>query len=470
MKTISRQLAEFAVGLKYQDLPPEVIRQVKRFLIDTLGCAFGGYKAKDPRIVHRLVEELGGTRECTVIGSGLKTNAPNAALLNALMVRALDYNDIYWKADPSHPSDIIPAALSLGEKLGRTGKDLITAIVIAYELEMRLCEIGVPGIREKGWHHATITGFVSPVVAARMLRLNVEKTVNAVGISACHTFTLGSVTAGKLTMMKNTVDPMATEAGVVAALLAQKGYIGPEPIYEGREGLMHCLGKDWNLEPLTRGLGREFKIPECSMKPYPTEFLTHSPISATLELKHEHDIDADEVEELRVHTIARGVEILCDKDKYDPHEKETADHSMPYCLAVALVDGKVVPASFKESKIRNPKILAAAQKVKGVIDEELEKLFPAMQPTIVKIRMKDGREYTRRVDYAKGDPRNPLSDEELLVKYKSLSVLPPDRDERLLDTVWNLEKVKDVADLMRLTVQPKRKAKPGQVSRKRGRS
>jgi len=460
MKSISRQLAEFSVALKYNDLPGEVVRQVKRFLIDSLGCAFGGYKSKDPKIVHRVIEELGGTRECTVIGSGLKTNAPNAALLNALMIRALDYNDIYWKADPSHPSDILPAALSLGEKLGRSGKDLITAIVIAYELEMRLCEIGVPGIREKGWHHATLTGFVSPVVAAKMLRLDVEKTVNAVGISACHTFSLGSVTAGKLTMMKNTVDPMATEAGVMAALLAQKGYAGPEPIYEGREGLMDCLGKDRNLEPLTKDLGKEFKIPECSMKPYPTEYLTHSPISATLELKHEHDLEAEDIEEIRVHTIARGVEILCDQDKYDPHEKETADHSMPYCIAVAAVDGQVVPASFKESRIRNPKILATAQKVKGVIDPELEKLFPAMQPTIVKIRMKDGKEFSKRVDYAKGDPRNPLSDDELRVKYSSLSILPPARDERLLDAVWNLEKVKSVAELMRLTVAPKKKAKP----------
>jgi 2-methylcitrate dehydratase len=459
MSSISRQLAEFAVGLKYQDLPDQVIHEVKRFLIDSIGCAFGGYKSKDPQIVHQVVERLGGAKDCTVIGSGLKTNMVQSALLNALMIRALDYNDIYWKADPSHPSDIIPAALSPAEKMGKSGKDLIVAIVIAYDLEMRLCEIGKPGVREKGWHHATLTGFVSPLVAGKILGLNVDQMVNAVGISACHTFTLGSVTAGKLTMMKNTVDPMATESGVMAALLAKKGYIGPEPIYEGREGLMHCLGKDWDMEPLTRDLGKKFKIPECSMKPYPTEFLTHSPISALLDLKREHGIEADAVKEIRVHTIGRGVEILCDKDKYDPHEKETADHSLPYCLAVALVDGQVVPSSFKMSRIRDSKVLENCQKVKGVIDEDCEKRFPAMQPCKVILVLQDGTELTKAVDYAKGDPRNPLSDEELLVKYKSLSILPEKQDEKLLDALWNLEKVKDVGDLMKRMVVKKGKSK-----------
>jgi len=456
MKSVSRQLSEFAVGLKFKDLPGDVVRDVKRFLIDTFGCAFGGYKSKDPKMVHRVVERLGGTRQCTVIGSGLKTSVTNAALLNALMVRALDYNDIYWKADPSHPSDIIPAALAMGEKLGKSGKDLIVAIVIAYEIEMRLCEIGKPGIREKGWHHATLTGFVSPMVAGKLLGLNVEKMINAIGISACHTFSLGSVTAGKLTMMKNTVDPMATEAGVMAALMAKEGYTGPEPIYEGREGLMDCLGEAWDLKPLTKGLGKKFKIGDCSMKPYPTEFLTHSPISAMLELKKAHNLEADEVEEIRVHTIGRGVEILCDKDKYDPHEKETADHSMPYCLAVALVDGQVVPASFKESKIRNPKVLENCRKVKGVVDKECERKFPAMQPCKVILRTKDGRELSKAVDFAKGDPRNPLSDEELLVKYNSLSILPPKDNARLLDTIENLEKVRDTAELMKRTVLKKK--------------
>ena len=459
MSSISRQLAEFAVGLKYKDIPEEVVYQVKRFLIDSLGCAFGGYRSKDPQIVHKVIEELGGTRECTVIGSGLKTSSTNAAFLNALMIRALDYNDIYWKADPSHPSDIIPAALSPAEKLGKSGKDLITAIVIAYEIEMRLCEIGIPGIREKGWHHATLTAFTSPLVAGKILGLNVDKMVNAVGIAACHCFTLGSVTAGKLTMMKNTVDPMSTQDGLMAALLAKKGYMGPEPIYEGREGLVHCLGKDWNMDLMTKDLGKTFKIPECSMKPYPTEFLTHSPISATLDLKQEHQIDANDVEEIQVHTIGRGVEILCDKDKYDPHEKETADHSLPYCLAVAMVDGKVVPSSFKQSKIRNPKILEMCKKVKGVIDKDCEKRFPAMQPCKVKVTLKDGREFSKSVDFAKGDPRNPLNDEELLVKYKSLSILPEAQDNRLLDQVWNLEKVKNVADLMKLTVLKTKKKK-----------
>lgn len=453
MSSISTKLAEFAVNLKYEDIPENCVLEAKRFLIDSLGCAIGGFLVEDCEHMHELFEELGGKPECTVFGSGMKTNSPNAAFLNSLMIRAMDYNDIYWKADPSHPSDIIPAALALGEVRGRSGKDLIVGIIIGHEIEMRLCEIGRPGIREVGWHHATLTGFASPLVAAKMCGLSVEQTMNAVGISACHSGSFGSVTAGVLTMMKNTVDPLATRNGVLGALMAEKGITGPELILEGREGLRDAILTDWDTGPLLDTLGKEFKIPQCSMKPYPSEFLTHSPISAAIQIKKDNNLDADDIKEIVIHTIGRGVEILCDKDKYDPHSKETADHSLPYCLAVAFVDGEVTPESFSQKKIRDPKVLENCRKVKGVVDPELEKLFPDMQPTIVKAITKDGKEFVQRVDFAKGDPRNPMSEEELLVKFNSLAAagMSEDARKKLVDAVMNLEKIDRVSDLMALT-------------------
>jgi 2-methylcitrate dehydratase len=154
---------------------------------------------------------MGGTEEATVIGYGDKIPAVNATLVNSLMIRALDFNDIYWKEDPSHPSDIIPAALAMAELVGASMEDVIVATVLAYEFEQRLCEFAVPGIRERKWHHATLTQFVSPIVAGKILGLSVDQMVNAIGISGCHNHTIGCPTAGKLTMMKNTVDPMATK-------------------------------------------------------------------------------------------------------------------------------------------------------------------------------------------------------------------------------------------------------------------
>ena len=154
------------------------------------------------------------------------------------MIRAMDYNDIYWKADPCHPSDLIAAPLALCESEGLSGKDLILATIIAYEIEMRLCEIGRPGVREYGWHHATLSAFAAPVAAGRVLNLTPEQMVSAIGISASRTFCPGAVTAGKSTNMKNTVDPWAGRMGAESALLARDGFSGPEHIIDGKEGLV----------------------------------------------------------------------------------------------------------------------------------------------------------------------------------------------------------------------------------------
>ncbi|HKB85963.1 MAG TPA: MmgE/PrpD family protein, partial [Ignavibacteriaceae bacterium] len=152
-KSIARTIAEFAINLKYEDLPSEVNDQVKRFLYDSIGCAYGGYHTKDVNILRDIYTDMGGKPESTLIGFGNKMPAVNAVLVNSLMIRALDFNDIYWKEDPSHPSDLIPAALSTGESVGAPMKDVITAIVLAYEFEQRMCEFAVPGIRERKWHH-----------------------------------------------------------------------------------------------------------------------------------------------------------------------------------------------------------------------------------------------------------------------------------------------------------------------------
>ena len=170
-KSISRTISEFAIKLKYEDLPKEVVNEVKRYLYDSIGCAYGGYHTKDVNIIRDIYKEMGGKGEATVIGFGDKLPAVNTTLINSLMIRALDFNDIYWKEDPSHPSDIIPAALSVGEMVGASMKEVITAIVLAYEFEQRLCLFASPGVRERKWHHATLTQFVSPIVAGKMLGL-----------------------------------------------------------------------------------------------------------------------------------------------------------------------------------------------------------------------------------------------------------------------------------------------------------
>lgn len=475
-KSISRQIAEYAVNLKYKDLPENVVHEVKRYLYDSIGCAYGAYHTKDVSIIRNIYKKMKGAKESTVIGFGDKLPAVNTTLINSLMIRALDFNDIYWKEDPSHPSDIIPAALSVGELVGASMKDVITAIVLAYEFEQRLCEFAVPGIRERRWHHATLTQFVSPIVAGYLLGLSVDQMVNAIGISGSHNHTIGCPTAGKLTMMKNTVDPMAVQAGVFAALMAKEGYSGTEAVFEGKEGFMDCFlgwnvkdqkvepvqmkGREglgewkWDLDKLVGNLGQSYKILECSMKAFPTEALTHTHISATLKVVTGNNISYDQIESVTVTTIARACDILFDPHKYRPESRETADHSLPYCIAAALVDHKITTTSFSEEKLKDPRIWEVIDKIKGEASEEFEKMFPAKQPSKVVICTKDGRVFSEYLEYPKGDPREPMTIEDLENKFNALSdgLLSKRKQKSVRNMIFKAEKYKAVDFMEKLRI------------------
>jgi 2-methylcitrate dehydratase len=451
-ETITAKMARWAAGLEYKQLSADAVYQAKRFLLDSVGCALGGYRQHDVKIALELLDEIAGRGAATVIGTGKRIDPVSASLANALMIRCMDYNDIYWKQDPSHPSDIFPAALACCERSKSGGKELIVGLVLGHEFEMRFCEAAFPGVRERGWHHATLTAFVSPIVAGRALHLGWEQIQHAIGISASRHATLGAVTAGKLTMMKNTVDPMATQSGVLAALLAEKGYTGPEHVIDGKEGLTHVFGSEWKLNILTDGLGEAWRITQCGMKAFPTEALTHTPISAVLDIVKSNDLRPEQVVKVQIRSLARAADILSDPSKYDPRSKETADHSLPYVIAAAIAERQVTPAQFEMKKIMDPTIRAQLKKVEVVADPEIEKVFPALQRVIVNLTASDGRTFTKQLDYPKGDPRNPLTDQEVEEKFAALAegVLSPAAQKKLKDAIWNLEKIGSVSKLMAL--------------------
>ncbi|MCK4871151.1 MAG: MmgE/PrpD family protein [Phycisphaerales bacterium] len=448
---VSYQLAAWAANLSYDDLSDEAIHTAKLYLFDSFGCALGGSQQHDVRIMLEHAKAMGGAPTCTIFGTsggGFKTDPVTAALLNALCIRAMDYNDIYWKADPAHPTDIIPAALSPCEMLGLGGKELILGTIIGHEVEMRLAEFGDPGVREYGWHHATITCIASPLVAGRILGLTAEQIQQAIGISASPSMCLGAVTAGKLTNMKNTVDPMATRAGVEAALLAQRGYTGPEHVIDGKEGLLHCFkkfGGSFHLDMLTDNLPTNrrdhYKIIDCGMKSFPIEALSHAPLTAMMKIVADHKIDPDDVAEIKAEVIARAADILGDSAKYRPTSKETADHSLPYSLAVGLVDGMVTPLQFKQERIDDPALIPVMDKIKVVPNDEFEALFPKFQPSRVTITLTDGTSHEQRVDVPKGDPRDPMTEDEIAVKFNALgaAVVGEQACDELQTLIMNIE-------------------------------
>ena len=455
MSSISSKMSQFALDLKYQDIPDESIWEAKRFLLDSMGCALAAVNNEDMGAIYRVIEKLGGTPETTLIGRKDKTNASNAALMNCLLTRAMDYNDIYWEEDPSHPSDIIGAALAAAEANGKNGKEALVAIMIAYELMLRWCHAAKPGVREIGWHHASLVQFVSPLVAGRMYELNLDQMVAAVGISGSSHFTLGGVVAGHLTNMKNTAAPLASQAGVIAAMMAKEGYEGPVEVLEGKEGLFEVINSvEWRPEWLLKDLGKDFMITKCSYKAFPTEALTHQPISAAMQVCQENNLVAEDISQILVETTVRGADILSDPSKYKPTTKETADHSLPYVIAAAVADGNVLPSSFDDDKLKDPRIWDLLGKIKVVADPEIDAMFPGVKRARVTITTNAGETYSAQVDHAKGSPQNPMSDDEIVSKFRANAgdVLDQKQQDKVIDLTWHFDEVKDIGDYMKLLV------------------
>ena len=451
--SITGKMADFALGLRFEDIPATELKEAKRFLLDSVGCALAAVRNDDMAAMYRFVRRQGGTPEATLVGTGERTNAANAALMNSLLVRALDYNDIYWEQDPSHPSDIIFGAVSPAEAVGASGRDALVGILVAYELEMRWCLACFPGVREVGWHHATLTQLVSPFVAGRVYGLDRDQLVAAAGIAGSSHYTLGGVVAGHLTNMKNTADPLATQAGVLAAEMAREGYGGPVEVIEGKEGFQHVLHNvELKPEILLDGLGEKWLITRCGYKAFPTEALTHQPMSAVQGIMKDEQLAAEDVASIHIQTTTRGADILSDPSKYDPQTKETADHSLPYCLAAVAADGGVYPNSFEQEKLFDPRIRALLKKIKVVANAEIDAMFPGVKRAIATITTNDGRTFERTVDHAKGSPENPMTDDALVAKFRANAsgVMDTAAQDRVIEATLGFEKQRDLRAYMKL--------------------
>lgn len=453
MSSLSGKMAQWALDLKFEDIPEESIWEAKRFLLDSMGCALAAVKNEDMEAMYRFTAKLGGTPEASVIGREYKTNASNAALMNCLLIRSMDYNDIYWEEDPSHPSDLIGAALASGEVNGKNGKEVLEAIIINYELMLRWCHAAHPGVREIGWHHASLVQFVSPVVAGKLYDLDLEQMVAAVGISSSSHFTLGGVVAGHLTNMKNTAAPLASQAGVIAAMIAKEGYSGPVEVFEGKEGVFEVINSvEWRPEWVLKDLGKDFMITKCAYKAFPTEALTHQPISAAMQVCQEQNLTAEDITDILVETTVRGADILSDPSKFKPKNKETADHSLPYVIAAAVADGYVLPSSFSDEKLKDPRIWDLLGKIEVVADPEIDAMFPGVKRARVTIMNNDGKSYTAQVDNAKGSPLNPMSDEEIISKFRANAgaVLSKEQQDKVIDLTWRFDELENISEYMGL--------------------
>jgi 2-methylcitrate dehydratase len=445
---LANRLAEYAGQLRFEDLPAPVVHETKRRFIDSFATAVGAMDAEAYAIARRCALRVQSQPGAGILGGG-RSSTEWATFVNGLLIRYLDYNDTYLSLEPAHPSDNLAAVLSVGEATGAGGRDLITAAVLAYEIQCRLCDAA--SLRKHGWDHVTYGAISSALAACKLLRLDTTRTTHAVGLAGVCNVAMRQTRSGELSMWKGCAFANAARNGVFAALLAAEGMTGPAPIFEGEVGIMKLLTGPFELAPLG-GKDQPFMISQTYIKFWPAEYHSQSAIDAALQLRPEVG-DIRNIVAIDIHTFDAAVDIIGkDPEKWRPKTRETADHSLPYCTAVALADGAVTLAQFDPKRFTDPALLDLVARVKVHRDPNLSKRYPAGIPNRITVKLKDGRQLVHEVEFPRGHARKPMTDAE--VEQKFCTLVEPrygkDRATQLLNACWQLEKAASAAELIRL--------------------
>src|SRR5207245_2584306 len=370
---LANRLADYACRLRFEDLPDPVVHEVKRRFIDSFATAVGAMDADAYAIAKRCALRVQADPGASLLGGG-RSSPEWATFVNGLLIRYLDYNDTYLSLEPAHPSDNLAAVLSVGEMANATGPDLITASVLAYEIQCRLCDAA--SLREHSFDHVTYGAISSAVAACKLLKLDAVKTAHAVGLAGVANIALRQTRAGELSMWKGCAFANAARNGVFAALLAAEGMTGPAPIFEGELGLMKLVLHAQFDVPVLGGGAYPYMISGTYLKFWPAEYHSQSAIDAALQLRPQIS-DLRQIKSIDIHTFDAAVDIIGkDPEKWRPKTRETADHSLPYCTAVALADGMVTLAQFAPDRFSDPALLNLVAKVTVHRDAGLSARYP----------------------------------------------------------------------------------------------
>ena len=452
MSNLAEQLSDYGTSLKYADLPSDVVHLAKRFIIDTIGCALGGYDSEPSKVARAVAGEVTPAHPVTVMGSGQSSSLDLAVFANGVMIRFLDFNDGYTSQESGHPSDSIAAALSATEAAGGSGKRLLVSTVLAYEAFCRICD--TVDIKPRGFDHVTVGGIASVLAAARAMKLSKEQTFQALNLGIASNVALYQTRIGDVSMWKGCAYANASRNAVFSVQLARAGLTGPSPIFEGDGGYFRAVsGEPFALKEMG-GKDHPFKINECSIKQFPLGQYSQTVAQAALEVRELYG-QPEEIAQVNISTLQTAVNIMAgDPEKWTPKNRETADHSMPYTAAVALMFGTVESRHFDDEFLKDPDLLELVSKVTVSVSNEANARAPEAMLCDFEVVTKSGEEHSVQVAYHKGHYRNPLTDNEVDTKFRSLAQahLPAERVDALLDRLWHLEDVQNVGDLIRLTV------------------
>lgn len=447
-----------AYATAHYELPGETIHEVERRILDSLGVGIAAFDGDTPRVARALALDAPLPDGATILGTNRRTLAALAAFANGAAVRYLDFNDTYLSLEPLHPSDVIPPLLALAETRHSSGRALITAIAIAYEIGVDLCDAA--SLRAHKWDHVNYIAIMVAAGAAHLLGLTLEQTEHALAIATVPHASMRQTRAGELSMWKGAAAANSSRNAVFAALLAEKGMTGPFQPFEGEMGFCELLTHaPFDLGKLGSIVNRQppRRILDTYIKKYPVEYHAQSAVDAALEIHRE--IQGAQIKAVHIDTFKASYEIIAkDPEKWQPRTRETADHSIQYITIVALEDGEITQKSFDLARIRSPRTQEFLARHMTLAEKpELTAGYPDGIPNTITVTTSDGRTLSRTVRYPRGHARNPMTDVEVTAKFKAnvAGRLAPEQVQAVCDAVWSLDARADVAELPRLlAVEP----------------
>jgi 2-methylcitrate dehydratase len=453
-RTVVEDMAGWVAALRYEDLPPAVVQRAKHVLLDTLGCALGAVDAGPVRMARQVVSEQGGNPQASIVGVGGKVSCVQAAFLNGMALRYLDYNDYAAMGTPHHCSINVAPALAVAEMQGLTGKNLLLGITAGFEVQLRLRDAteGVAGVR--GWDTYTIaSAYSSAAVAAKLLGLDASRIAFAIAIAGSHGNTLAEVrgagltSGGVMTHSKGTADPMSARLGTFAALLARAGLTYPLTILEGTAGYGKVVAGKLQ-ENVLRERSGDFQILKSCIKLWPCFVYAQAPIAAALEI-HNRKVAPEDIQNVTV-----GLSDVAYRNQQDflgeITAREHADHSVPYAVARALLDGDVKVDDFDGRRFREPRAVEVIRKVSLRSDSGLSRPDQEALGAKLEVRLRNGLVLKADVLNPPGSLQNPADDASLMKKFLALSeqVLGKDRAPRAAEVILSAEKVTALKDLL----------------------
>ena len=448
----SALFAEYSHRAEWESLPQSALHEVKRRILDSIGVALAAYSEDAPTAAREYALDLPHPGGATLWGSTVKVVPEAASLANGLLVRYLDFNDTYLSLEPLHPSDVIPGLMALCQWRARPVRDLITAIAIAYEIGVSLCDSA--SLRAHGWDHVNYIAVAAACGAGRVLGLTPSQIEHCIAIAIVPHASMRQTRVGELSMWKGAAAANSVRNAVFAGLIAGKGLTGPFAPFEGEMGFFRQLlgGDDIDqtpFRPMEAGAAPS-RICDTYIKKWPVEYHAQSAVDIAVELRREL-ASPDLVESVRIDTFRAAYEIIAkDPEKWDPKTRETADHSMPYIVAVSLLDGTIDQRSFSDDKIHDPRVKELLGKTTLMEDPGLNAGYPEGIPNRITIATSDGRTLARELSFPRGHFHNPMTDAEVEEKFLSNveRYLTPSQGRKVIDLVWELERQEDLEGLM----------------------